>query len=200
VRAHVSALILAGGKATRLGGVAKHELVPDDGDGRTIFERQVAVLASRVEEILVATAADIPGYRCVRDVLPDVGPLAGIAAGMQAMLTPWLLIVAGDMPYLSGAVVDLIIGAATELDQAVGIRLGGLPQPLLCMLGRRAYPAVERRLQTRRNKVSGLLTDERLHVRWLDEPEVRAVDPTLQAFVNVNEPEDLRDITRGKPA
>ena len=45
MRGAVSALILAGGKATRLGGVAKHELVPDDGDGRTIFERQVAVLA-----------------------------------------------------------------------------------------------------------------------------------------------------------
>lgn len=200
MRSSVSALILAGGKATRLGGVAKHELVPDDGDGRTIFERQVAVLEPRVHEILVATPGEIAGHRCVRDVLPDVGPLAGIAAGLQAMATPWLLVVAGDMPYLSGAVADLIIGAATERDQAVAVRLGGLPEPLFCMLGRRAYPAVERRLQARRNKVAGLLTEEGLDVRWLDEPVVRAVDPTLQAFVNVNEPEDLRGITGGKPA
>lgn len=200
MREQVSALILAGGKATRLGGVAKHELVPDDGDGRTIFERQVAVLEPRVHEILVSTAGEIAGYRCVRDLLPDVGPLAGIAAGLEAMLTPWLLVVAGDMPYLTGGIVDLIAGAATQVDDAVGVRLAGLPEPLLCLLGRRAYPAALRRLQTRRNKVAGLLIEERLHVRWLDEREVRVVDPTLQAFVNVNEPEDLRGITRGKPA
>lgn len=197
MRDQVTALILAGGKATRLGGAAKHELVVD---GRTIFERQTALLAPRVQEILVATAQDIPGYHCVQDVLPDVGPLAGIAAGLRAMRTPWLLVVAGDMPHVSGAVLDLMLDAASDLDEAVAFRLHGLPEPLVCMLSRRAAPAVERRLQVRRNKVAGLFTEERLHVKWIDEPAVRAVDPTLRAFFNVNEPEDLRGITGSKPA
>ena len=42
----VSALILAGGKATRFGGLAKHTIVVD---GQTIFERQVALLRPRVK-------------------------------------------------------------------------------------------------------------------------------------------------------
>ena len=193
----VTALILAGGKATRLGGLAKHAIVVD---GRTILERQVEVLAPRVQEILVASSHDIPGLRAVRDVLPEVGPLAGIAAGLRTMITPWLLVVAGDMPYVSGPVIDLALAAANDLDEAVAFRLHGLPEPLMCMLSRRAAPAVERRLQARRNKVAGLFTEERLHVRWIDEAEVRAVDPTLQAFFNVNEPEDLRGITASKPA
>jgi molybdenum cofactor guanylyltransferase len=191
VRDFVSALILAGGKATRLGGVAKHELVVD---GRTIFERQTAVLAPRVQEILVANPTDIPGYRCVRDVLPDVGPLAGIAAGLQASFTPWLLVVAGDMPHLTGAVVDQLIEAVSGEDDAVGVRIGGLPEPLVSVLHRRVLPAVTRRLENRRYKVSGLLTEERLHVRWLD------LDSHRQAFFNVNEPEDLGGITGSKPA
>ena len=195
----VTALILAGGKASRLGGAAKHSLVVE---GSTILERQTALLAPRVKEILVATAAhqDIPGYRCVKDVLPDVGPLAGIAAGLRTMRTPWLLVVAGDMPHVSAGVLDLMLAAASDLDEAVAFRLHGLPEPLLCMLSRRAAPAVERRLQTRRNKVAGLFTEERLHVNWIDEPAVRAVDPTLRAFFNVNEPEDVRVITGSKPA
>lgn len=197
MRDHVTALILAGGKATRLGGAAKHELVVD---GRTIFERQTQLLAPRVQEILVATAHAIPGFRCVQDVLPDVGPLAGIAAGLRAMRTPWLLVIAGDMPHVSGAVLDLMLDSASDLDEAVAFRLHGLPEPLVCMLSRRAAPAVERRLQVRRNKVAGLFTEERLHVKWIDEPAVRAVDPTLRAFFNVNEPEDLRGITGSKPA
>jgi molybdopterin-guanine dinucleotide biosynthesis protein A len=191
VRDFVSALILAGGKATRLGGVAKHELVVD---GRTIFERLSSVLAPRVQEILVATASDMPGYRCVRDVLPEVGPLAGIAAGLEAALTPWLLVVAGDMPHLSGAVVDALLAAVSDNDDAIGIRIGGLPEPLVCLLHRRALPAVTRRLANRRFKVSGLLTEERLHVRWLD------LDAYREAFFNVNEPEDLGAVTGSKPA
>jgi len=51
----VTALILAGGKATRLGGIAKHELVID---GATIFARQVAVLAPRVAELIVSASVD----------------------------------------------------------------------------------------------------------------------------------------------
>ena len=197
MRDHVTALILAGGKATRLGGAAKHELVVE---GRTIFERQVSVLAPRVQEILVATPHEIAGYRCVRDVLPDVGPLAGIAAGLRATRTPWLLVVAGDMPYLTGDLIDLMLRAGSDLDEAVAFRLHGLPEPLVCMLSRRAAPAVERRLQVRRNKVAGVFTEERLHVRWIDEAAVREVDPSLRAFCNVNEPEDLRGITGSKPA
>jgi molybdopterin-guanine dinucleotide biosynthesis protein A len=191
VRDFVSALILAGGKATRLGGVAKHELVVD---GRSIFEHLTEVLAPRVQEILVATAGDLEGYRCVRDVLPDVGPLAGIAAGLEASLTPWLLVVAGDMPRLTGAVIDELIAAITDLEDAIGVRIGGAPEPLVCVLHRRALPAVTRRLANRRFKVSGLLTDERLHVRWLD------LDAHRHAFFNVNEPEDLGGVGGSKPA
>jgi molybdopterin-guanine dinucleotide biosynthesis protein A len=42
--------------------------------------------------------------------------------------------------------------------------------------------------------VSGLLLEERLHVRWLD------LDSFRPAFFNVNEPEDLGGITGSKPA
>jgi molybdopterin-guanine dinucleotide biosynthesis protein A len=55
VRHDVSALILAGDKARRLGGVDKREIVVE---GRTIFERQVEALAPRVAEILVSSPGD----------------------------------------------------------------------------------------------------------------------------------------------
>ena len=186
-----SALILAGGKATRLGGIAKHELVVD---GATIFERQTRVLAPRVAEILVATPDDIAGYRCVRDVVTEVGPLAGIAAGLAAMHTPWLLVVAGDMPHLTGEVIDELLAAATDTEDAVGVRLGGRPEPLVCVLHARAHAAAMHRIEQRRFKASGLLTDERLYVRWLD------LDRHMQAFSNINAPEDLGRITGSKPA
>jgi molybdenum cofactor guanylyltransferase len=187
----VSALILAGGKATRLGGVDKRELVIE---GRTIFERQRDVLAPRVAEILVSSSRDAPGYRTVVDAVPDAGPLAGIAAGLAAATTPWLLVVAGDMPHLTGALVDLVVAqvrAHADLD-AVGLRVGDLAEPLFCLLRiAAARPVVDAMLAARQLKASRLLTDGGLRVEWLDEAAIRAVDPELRALFNVNRPEDL---------
>jgi molybdopterin-guanine dinucleotide biosynthesis protein A len=185
----VSALILAGGLATRLGGVAKHELVID---GETILARQVGVLAPRVSEIVISSARDVAGYRTVRDVASGVGPLAGIAAGLAAMTTPWLFVVAGDMPYLDGAILDLMLAARRPDLDAIGLRVGELPEPLLCLLHARSRGAVERRVAAGRFKASGLLTDENLRVHWIEELALRAIDPDLTALINVNQPEDLR--------
>src|SRR5262245_1451862 len=123
----VTAVILAGGKATRFGGVDKRAIVVD---GATIFERQCAVLRPRVSEILVSGPRPTPGFRTVADVVPDAGPLAGIAAALAATATPWLLVVAGDMPSVDEALIDLVLarvtGSGAEVD-AIGIRIGGLP-------------------------------------------------------------------------
>jgi len=182
VNLDVAALILAGGKATRFGGIAKHELVVD---GRTILERQTSLLAPRVAEILVSAPHDVAGYRCVRDAAGE-GPLAGIAAGLAACASPWLLVLAGDMPFVTPQLIDSLIAArAPELD-AVGLEVNGLPEPLCCLLHTRTHAVVERRLAAHRYKASGLLTDEGLNVRWLTDADPRALR-------NLNSPSDMPD-------
>jgi molybdenum cofactor guanylyltransferase len=188
-RDDASALILAGGKATRLGGIAKHAIVIE---GRTIFERQVEVLAPRVAEILVSAPEPVRGYRTVVDIAEGIGPLAGVAAGLAAAATPWLVVVAGDMPYITGTVIDALLARTGDCD-AVGIRVAGLPEPLLCALAcAAAAPVVARRIAAGQRKASRLLTDGDLRVCWIEDSELRAIDPELRAFFNVNEPSDLR--------
>jgi molybdopterin-guanine dinucleotide biosynthesis protein A len=182
VRTDVSALILAGGKATRLGGVDKSALVVD---GRTIFERQVEALREAVAEIIVSSPRDYPGFRTVRDAVEDGGPLAGIAVGLAAARTPWLLVLAGDMPNVTRELVDRMLSRTRDDLDAVGIRIDGLPEPLACVL--RVSPCtqiVQERLTARVLKASRLLTDAELRVDWID-------DVPRRALFNVNEPEDL---------
>jgi molybdopterin-guanine dinucleotide biosynthesis protein A len=179
-----SALILAGGRATRLGGADKPALLVG---GEPIFTRQVRVLAPRVSEVIVAAnvaSALYAGYRVVADAIEGAGPLAGIAAGLGAARTPWLLVVAGDMPDLAGALVDRMIAAAAH--DAVGIRIGGLPEPLVCALRvAAARPVLDAMLAEGVRKASALLTDRGLSVDWIDD-----ADP---AWVrNINTPADLR--------
>ena len=101
--------------------------------------------------------------------------LAGIAAGLAVCTTPWLLVVAGDMPYISASLVDHMIDrahasfdphAADSVD-AVGIRIDGLPEPLVCVLHTRILPFVERRIAAGDYKASRLLTDEKVRVDWI---------------------------------
>jgi molybdenum cofactor guanylyltransferase len=185
----VTALILAGGKATRLGGVDKRELVVD---GRTIFERQVDALAGCVAEIVVSSRRAVPGYRTVLDDVADLGPLGGIAAGLAAVTTPWLFVLAGDMPHVDRAFVALVLSRAGDECDAVGVRIGNRPEPLCSVMRVSAWlPIVTRRIAARRLKASELLTDEEVRVRWIEEAEVRAIDPMLRALHNVNTPGDL---------
>jgi molybdenum cofactor guanylyltransferase len=198
----VTALILAGGRATRMGGVDKTALIVD---GETIFARQVRVLAPRFVEIVVSVGAvremgsdpifrtDIPVremgsdpiYRTVVDGVDGAGPLAGVLAGLDACATPWLLVVAGDMPHLDGALIDRMIAAANDDIDAVGIRIDDLPEPLFCLLRvSAAREAIARRFAEGKRKASELLTSSGLRVAWL-EGVARA------ALTNINTPDDL---------
>lgn len=188
-RDEVTACILAGGRARRMGGAVKPLLIVD---GDTILARQCAVLVPRVREVIVAVAtpgAALGGLRAVIDPIADAGPLAGVVAALAAIDSPWLLAVAGDMPSLAPAVIELLLAAATDEVDAVAARIGGWPEPLCALWHRRCHAALAARLSAGDYKVAAALTAQR--VAWLDEAAVRAVDPALATFTNVNRPEEL---------
>lgn len=185
----ITALVLAGGRARRMGGLDKRELVVE---GRTIFERQCDVLADRVTEILVSSPRAIAGHRTVADTIEGGGPVAGIAAGLAAARTPWLLVIAGDMPHISGALIDRMIGRIDQAIDAVGVRVGTLPEPLFALFRVAAFRhIVEARLAARQLRASGLLTETGRAVAWIEEAELRELDPALKMLSNINEPGDL---------
>jgi molybdenum cofactor guanylyltransferase len=192
-RGEITAAILAGGRARRMGGRAKPML---EVDGRAILDRLIDALRPHVAEIVIAVADphQAPaGLRAIFD-LPDTrgaGPLAGIAAARAAVTTPWLIAVAGDMPFVSADVIAALLARCGPDVDAVAPRIGGLPEPLLAVWSPAAGAAAARRIAAGRFKASGLLTDEGLRVAWLDEAALRAIDPDLRCLVNVNRPEDL---------
>lgn len=116
----------------------------------------------------------------------------GLSSVRDPADTPWLFVIAGDMPYVHRAFVEFVRSRADDGCDAVGIRIGGLAQPLCTMLRTAAWRAVVgARLTAGRFKASSLLTDEPLRVRWIEEDELRAIDPDLRALHNVNAPEDM---------
>ena len=190
----LAAAILAGGRARRMGGVHKGLL---ELDGRPMVARAQAALSTVTSEILLvagepAPYAHINDVRLVRDLSPGQGPLAGMQAAFLACDAEALLVVGCDLPFLDGKLLALLRDHAPAA-QAVVPRVGGRPQALVARYARSALPAIEERLQRSELRLLALL--EALDVAWLDEPALRAVDPALRSFTNVNTPEDLERVT-----
>jgi molybdopterin-guanine dinucleotide biosynthesis protein A len=93
-----------------------------------------------------------------------------------------------DMPFLSEAALDLLRDTPSTAD-AVVPRVGGFPEPLFARYGRGCTEAVQNALRAGHLKTAGLL--ERVSVRWVEEIELRSVDPELSSLVNVNSDGDL---------
>lgn len=172
----IDALILAGGRATRFGGIAKHELVVG---GERIIDRQARLLGPRVREILVSAREPVSGFRTVHDQLGE-GPLAGIAAGLAASTADRLIVIAGDMPYVTGEVFDRLIATPGT----TGIRIGEHVEPLACVIERRVRPELEARLRAGQWSVAAFLIATA--TAWLTEIPVGSLR-------NVNSPADLRE-------
>ena len=191
--APVAAALIAGGAATRLGGVSKSSLVVD---GRSIAERLLEALRATFARVLVVANDPAPWEAFGVEILGDdtahrgAGPLAGVHAALAATAAhAGVVCVAGDMPFVAPALLALLRDHAPEAD-AVVPRLDGRPEPLLARWGRACLPVVESRLAAGARAAHAAFDDVR--VAWLDEPGLRAVDPGLRSFTNVNTPEELR--------
>ena len=116
------ALVLAGGRSSRLGGVPKQSLVFQ---GQTLLERAVAASAGARRTVVVGGIDVLRAGACTRIPLvpppwasglltcredpPFAGPAAAIAAGLATLAdnagpAPHTLVLACDMPLAAGAV------------------------------------------------------------------------------------------------
>ena len=103
----LSAAILAGGQARRLGGVKKGTL---EIGGARIADRQLAVLneVSGYVFVVGGDPADWPGLSVVADVIPGAGALGGIYSAIVESPLERTLVVGCDMPFLSAAFLRML--------------------------------------------------------------------------------------------
>lgn len=192
-RRDVTALILAGGRALRMGGADKCALLVG---ASTLLERRIRSLAPLVKEILIVGGASADAaagstgapVRIVRDEPGCNGPLAGLSAGLRASGTPWVFATACDMPFLEARLYSRL-SADREGHDAVIPAVRGWYEPLFAFYHTRCLAAV---LEAGREDGAKLASFfPRIRARYVQAAELREHDPELLSFLNVNTPEDL---------
>ena len=129
------AIVLAGGRATRLGGTPKADLVVD---GRSLLDRTLDAVSGAARVVVVGDV-EAPGAIVVQEEPRFGGPVAAIGAGLAEVTSPWVLVAACDYPFVAEAVDPLLDARAG--DGVVAVDAGGRRQHLLCVLSTSALQA-----------------------------------------------------------
>jgi len=170
-------LVLAGGESRRMGRPKAWLEVGET----TLLRWMVERLGPAFSEVMVSFAepeqieALVP-YRLVFDRKHAAGPLAGIEAGLAVARHEVTFAIACDMPYVTRAVAEMAVAAASGCDAAMP-RVEGRPQPVCAAYRRSSLPAVTAALDAGRLKASDLC--EQLDVTWLE-----GLDPDLFRSLN----------------
>ncbi len=156
----VDALVLAGGRGSRMGGVDKGLQTLN---GCSLVAHAVARLQAqqgqRFSQIMVNANRNLDAYRCLGlDVCPDAmagfpGPLAGFLAGLEHGQSPWLLTVPCDTPRFPLDLLERLTQAAERADADLALPLGRdddgrlRRQPVFCLLKRELKSSLQAYLQ-----------------------------------------------------
>lgn len=117
------ALILAGGHGRRLGGVHKPGVRVA---GVSLLDRVLAAVVGAAPIVVVGPPQPVPPeVLLVRENPPGGGPVAALAAGLSVVALPipyavwpttveWLAVLAGDLPFLTSATLEMVRRTASE--------------------------------------------------------------------------------------
>lgn len=201
----VDALILAGGRGSRMGGVDKG-LQPLN--GQPLVAHALARLrqqaGGRLGAILVNANRNLDDYRALGlpvwpDALADFpGPLAGFLAGLEHGSRPWLLTVPCDSPRFPLDLLERLAQAAEREGADLALALGRdedgrlRRQPVFCLLRRELADSLRAYLLGGGRKIDDWIASQRHVAVAFDAP---GDDP--RAFYNANTLAELHALEIG---
>ena len=185
-RPPITAIVLAGGRATRMGGTDKGlvELA-----GRPMIAHVLAALEPQVERVLINANRNLDRYAEFGwPVVPDedtgyLGPLAGLAAGLRAAVTPLVLTAPCDCPLLAPDLAARLYSALEAAQAEIAVPFDGERlQPVFALVRRELDNSLAAYLGGGDRKIDRWFAQHRLaRVDFSDRPET---------FVNVNDPDE----------
>jgi molybdopterin-guanine dinucleotide biosynthesis protein A len=200
----VSGVVVAGGKSRRLG-EDKRKLRLWGGDGPTLLEHTLGVLAPLCSE-LVVVLNDPDDWRAlparlVPDAYPDGGALGGIYTGLRTVTNAYAVVVAADMPLLNPDLLRAMLSLPRDYDALLprsprpDVARNALNvEPLHAIYSRTCLEPLRAVLDQGRRRIIDFL--DAVRVVTLEPDEIARYDPHGYSFLNVNTPEELARVRR----
>jgi molybdopterin-guanine dinucleotide biosynthesis protein A len=182
--------VLAGGKNTRLPfpkGLMEVK-------GRRLVESSVRILGEITGHVVISTNAPERyfnlGVPLIGDVVESRGPISGILSVLLSTGAEEAFFIACDMPFIKTELIRYIIDRRSG-DATVPV-FGGRPEPLFAVYSRKVAGVFEERIIDGGSSLVEAIKG--LDVRYIEEDEVRRIDPEGRSFININTIEDYEGI------
>ena len=183
----ITGVILAGGQAKRMGGLDKGLLKLQ---GRYLIEHVLTVVYPQVEHLIISANRHIELYEKIGqcEVISDTiqnyaGPLAGMAASLQVVQTPYTFFTSCDVPLLDTKIVTRLFETLTTTQTKIVFAHDGKRPQYLCSL---------LKTELLEDLLAFLQTDQRKVGQWYINNNALSVDCSdiAQSFLNLNTTED----------
>lgn len=184
----VLGVVLAGGRATRMGGKDKglQEL-----NGKPLWQHVADALRVQVGAIAVSANRHIDiyqqsGYPVYQDALANYpGPLAGMLSVMQQADDEWFLFCPCDTPFIPSTLAERLVEQRKDAP-VVWVHDGERDHPAITLISRKLCPDLRAYLASGERRVMVILRQSGGHS--VDFSDLK------EAFVNVNTTEDLQTL------
>lgn len=193
----ITGIILSGGKSTRMGGnkaFIEIEGIPIIQRIHTLFERlfdEIIIVANQKELFLNLNA------KIYSDIIPNQGVLGGLYTGLYFSSLPFSFCVACDMPFLKEFVIKYLINNIGDSDVVVPKTKDGL-HPLHAIYSKNCLEPIKQVIEKGQYKIIDFYP--MVKVKIVEERELFSLDPIRESFINVNTPEELLLIKKGRPS
>ena len=185
-----SAIILAGGKNTRIG---RNKAFIQLSTGETILQNAINILRPIFPEIIIVTnrkeAYQNFNVSVVEDLIEGSGPLGGIFTGLCYSVSKHNFVVACDMPFIQPTLIKLLLVESGTYDVVIP-ELDGEMEPLFALYSKSCIPTMFEHLQKQNLKIREVLS--KLQVKKIGTEKIDQLDPEHLSFFNINTEEDLR--------
>ncbi len=193
--ADITGVILAGGKARRMGGEDKGLV---EFAGRPLVEWVIDSLRPQVQTLVINANRNQDryasyGYPVIADAMADFqGPLAGFSSALAAVRTPWIVTVPCDGPYPAPDLVQRLCNALAEQGAELAVASDGQRmQPVYALIPRALAPSLEAFLAAGERKIDRWYAQHRTALaEFADRPD---------CFANINSAEDVARLRREHP-
>jgi len=189
--AHISGVLLAGGKSRRMGRDKRNLII----SGKSLFNHALHVLESVFSEIIivVGTISSVVqklNHQVVTDLIPDKGSAGGLYTGLTYATNPQVFAVACDMPFLNPAVIERVCELSSSKDVTM-VRLSHGFQPMHSVYSKQCLPVLHNMINADQLRIQDLLSENELKKEILEQETIQDIDPQFKSFLNVNTPADL---------
>jgi molybdopterin-guanine dinucleotide biosynthesis protein A len=188
---------VAGGRSRRMG--RDKALLPwGDTD---LLGHALARLQASTPEVRILVGSEPRhcgrGVATVTDAAPDLGPVGGLLAALEAAPGRPALLLAVDLPLVPIALLAHLGARTVDIDVVVPVSPRG-PEPLCAVYTPGCIEAVQRCVARQDLRMTAFWADVR--VREIGPDELEAFGPPDELFLNVNSQEDYEQaLTLGRP-